>query len=511
MDSSKAAHEILAAAGGRDNIRDVTRCLTRLRLVVADDARVDRKALSRVEGVIQAVDAGGQLQVVLGAKVEQVYDAFLPLVGISDDASAALGGPAARDAADGGTASRTPDAGSTGDAQASTPTVSAHESLGNRALQVISKMFTPLIPAIAASGLIKGLLTAANLVAKQNGVDITGSDTYVLLFAASQVIFYFMPVFLGYTAAKALRCNEIIAMILGAFLCYPQVDKIIQDVGTATTIYGLPVVKMAWTIGDATRVFSYTESVIPILLAVAVLALLERGLRRVVPEILQIILVPGLSLAIMLPLVLSLLGPVGIVVGNAIQVVYNALVGFNAMLGGAVIGGLWGVLVIFGAHRALLPVGLNDVAVAGRQNLLAFAGAANFAQGGAALGVMLKTKSEELKGVAAAAVVSAVLVGITEPAIYGCNLRLKRPMVCAIAAGAAGGAIMGLGGVYGDAFANNGVLTVFTYASFGIAPFLFYLAGCAVAFFGAAAATFVAGFEDMDAEAEAARGPEALL
>lgn len=308
-----------------------------------------------------------------------------------------------------------------------------------------------------------------------------------------------MPVFLGYTAAKALKCNEIIAMVLGGFLCYPQVDALIQDTSTATVIFGLPVVKAAWTIGESTKVFSYTESVIPILLAVLVLMYVERFLKKYVPEILQIIVVPGVSLIVMLPLTLCLLGPVGIVIGNVIQVVYYALMNFNALLGGAVVGSLWGVLVIFGVHRALLPVGLNDVAVSGRQNLLAFAGAANFAQGGAALGVMLKTKNEQLKGVSASAVISAVLVGITEPAIYGCNLRFKRPMVCAIVAGAIGGAIMGAGGVYGDAFANNGVLTIFTYAAFGMTPFVFYLVGCLVAFVGACVATYVVGFEDLPA------------
>lgn len=369
--------------------------------------------------------------------------------------------------------------------------------LGDRILTTISKMFTPLIPAIAAAGLIKGLLTAVSLIFKQNGIDITANDTYVLLYAASQVIFYFMPVFLGYTAAKALKCNEIIAMVLGAFLCYPQVDSLIQDVSTSTSIFGVPVVKAAWTIGEATKVFSYTESVIPILLAVLVLVYVERFLKKYVSEILQIVVVPGASIIVMLPLTLCLLGPVGILVGNAIQAVYYALMNFNSTLGGAIVGGLWGVMVIFGAHRALLPIGLNDVATTGKQNLLAFAGAANFAQGGAALGVWLKTRSEKLKGVAASATISAVLVGITEPAIYGCNLRFKKPMVCAIITGALGGAIMGFGNVFGDAFANNGVLTIFTYAAFGITQFIFYLVGCAIAFFGAAAFTFFVGFEDV--------------
>ena len=199
MDPKKTAQEILDAVGGKDNIKDVSHCFTRLRLVLKDNSKADQDVVSHTEGVIQVVEAGGQFQVVLGAKVTKVYDEFLPLVGI-----AGSGEVPADDA----------------------PTVSdGNESLGNRILQTVSKMFTPLIPAIAAGGLIKGLLTAANLIAKQQGMDISTSDTYVLLYAASQVIFYFMPIFLGYTAAKALKCNEIIAMILGGFLCYPAVDK----------------------------------------------------------------------------------------------------------------------------------------------------------------------------------------------------------------------------------------------------------------------------------------------
>lgn len=477
MDPNKTAAEILENVGGKANIKDVSHCFTRLRLVLKDETLANKDVVEHIEGVIQVVIAGGQFQVVLGSKVTKVYDAILPMLGIE--------GSGEVEADD-------------GDAIA---VEKGKGDLGNRILQTVSKMFTPLIPAIAAAGLIKGLLTAAKLIFAQQGVDISANDTYTLLYAASQIIFYFMPVFLGYTAAKALKCNEIIAMVLGGFLCYPQVDALIQDVATQTTIFGLPVIKAAWTIGESTKVFSYTESVIPILLTVLVMMFLERALKKFIPEILQIILVPGLELIIMLPLTLCALGPVGIYVGNGIQAVYYAIMNFNAMLGGALVGGLWGVLVIFGAHRALLPVGLNDVAVSGRQNLLAFAGAANFAQGGAALGVMLKTKNADFKGIAASSVISAVLVGITEPAIYGCNLRLKRPMVCAIAFGAIGGAIMGLGGVYGDAFANNGVLTIFTYAAFGMTPFIFYLVGCAIAFFGAAAATYFIGFEDLPAKA----------
>ncbi|MGN1383089.1 MAG: beta-glucoside-specific PTS transporter subunit IIABC [Eubacterium sp.] len=465
MDIRKCAEDILKNIGGKENIKDLTHCFTRLRFVLKDRSKVDKETIEHTEGVIQVVEAGGQFQVVLGSKVEKVYNEISTMI----DLNALEGGEGKE-----------------------------KTNIGNLILQTVSKMFTPLIPAIAAAGLIKGLLTAAKLIAQNAwGVDISSDSTYVLLYAASQVIFYFMPIFLGYTAAKALKCNEIISMMVGAFLVYPDVDKLVQDVSTITKIFDIPIVKGSWTIGDSTKVFSYTESVIPILLCVFVLYWIEKFLKKYIPQILQIILVPGISLVVMIPLALCVLGPVGIYIGNGIQTVYYALMNFNAVLGGAVVGGLWGVLVIFGAHRALLPIGLNDVAVSGKQNLLAFAGAANFAQGGAALGVWIKTKNEEMKGVSASATISATLVGITEPAIYGCNLRLKRPMVAAIIAGAIGGGIMGAGGVYGDAFANNGVLTIFTYASFGLTKFAFYLAGIAIAFFGAAILTIILGFEDI--------------
>lgn len=371
---------------------------------------------------------------------------------------------------------------------------------GELILQKITEIFTPLIPAIAASGLIKGLLTAARILLERYGIDLAATDTYVILSAASQVIFYFMPIFLAMTCARAFRCNRVMAMVIGASLVYPQVDALIQNTESATAIFGLPVLKSAWQIGSSVKVFSYTESVIPIILAVLCMAVLERWLTRVVPEMVQLIAVPGLELIVILPLTLVVLGPVGIYVGNGIQFLYDGMMAFSTVLGGALVGGLWGVCVIFGAHRALLPIGLNDVAMNGQQNLLAFAGAANFAQGGAALGVMLKTRSREMKQIAASAALAASVVGVTEPAIYGCNLRLKKPMICAVVCGALGGAIMGIGNVYGDAFANNGVLTIFTYAAYGMAKFAFYLTGIGVAFFGAAILTYLAGFEELEAE-----------
>lgn len=467
MDFEKIAHDIIENVGGEDNISHVTHCMTRLRFVLKDDELADEDKLRTTETVISTVNKGGQYQVVIGNKVTKVYDKVVSQLGYEVDKEEKV------------------------------TIESTNEKFGNKILRMLSEIFTPIVPVIAAAGLIKGLLTATNMVAKNYGMDITTSDTYILLFAASQVIFYFMPIFLAYTTARTLKSNPFISMTLGAFLVYPQIESIMMDYTTTTTIFGLPVVKGAWGSGETLRVFSYVESVIPILISIIVLSFLEKALKKYIPEVVQIILVPGISLIAMVPVMLVVTGPIGIYAGNFIQTAYNSIISFNATLGGAMVGGLWGVLVVLGAHRALLPVGLNDVAILGRQNILAFAGAANFAQGGAVLGVMLKTKNKELKNVSLSAFISAVLVGITEPAIYGATLRLKRPMVAAVISGAIGGGIMGFGGVYGDAFANNGVLTIFTYAAFGAKIFAYYIIGCLVAFIGGIFLTFLFGFEDI--------------
>lgn len=459
MDYQSTAKAIIEKVGGKENIKEVTHCFTRLRFILKDAGKAEKDTIAKIEGVISVVEAGGQFQVVCGAKVEKIYDA------VEKELGTGFGGE--------------------GDTK---------QNLGLKIMQKISQIFTPLVPAIAASGLIKGLLAAC---AKIPGFDATNS-TYIILNTASNVIFYFMPIFLAYTASKALKTNKVVSMILGGFLCHPIIDAMMLDTATKSTIFSLPVVKMAFTIGESTKIFSYTESVIPILLAIVCLHYVEKVLNKVIPDILKLILVPGLSLIVMIPVLLVAVGPVGIYVGYAIQWLYTSLYSFSPILGGTIVGALWGVCVIFGAHRALLPIGLNDVALTGTNTLLCFAGSANFAQAGASLGVMLKTKNRELKQVAASASLSAWLVGITEPAIYGCNLRLKKPMICAIIAGGLGGAVMGIGRAINTGFANNGVLTIMSYYGEGTAlsQFIAYLLGISVAFIGACVLTYIVGFED---------------
>lgn len=452
MDYQAIAKEILKDVGGKNNIVDVTHCYTRLRFVLKDTKQANKEALLQTEGVISVVESGGQYQVVLGNKVAHVYNALEPLL-----------------------------------AQQLTTKTSTKEknSLGNRILNTVAAIFTPVVPAIAASGMLKGILAIAVMVANNfYQVDLKPLNTYIILSAASDALFYFMPVILGYSAAKVFKTNEYIAMVIGATLCYPTIVSLMTE-KSAVTLFGLHVTKA-----------NYVSTVIPIILAIFMLAYVQRFLEKVIPEVLKIIMVPTLSLLLMIPATLLLFGPIGIYLGDGVNWLYYYIMNFSPILLGGFIGGIWCVLVIFGAHRGLVPIGINDVARTGRQNLLAFAGAANFSQAGAAFGVFVRTKNKGLKAVAASATVTA-LFGITEPAIYGANLRLKKPMIYAVASGAAGGALMGWGGSYGTAFANQGLLTIPVYAEAGTKAFICYLLGCGIAFFGAFLLTIFLGFNDL--------------
>ena len=456
MDNHKVALQILNGVGGKENVSGLTHCFTRLRFVLKDEAKANKKEVSSIEGVIQVVEASGQFQVVLGNKVEAIYDEIIPMLGANADAQ--------------------------NDEQ------EEKVGIGTKILNMVTAIFTPTIPAIAASGMLKGILAIAAIIGlNMYHVDIKTFNTYIILNAASDALFYFMPVILAKSAAKVFKTNEYIAMTLGATLCYPTLVELMTG-KNAVTLFGIGITKA-----------NYVSSVVPIIIAVFVLAYVEKFVKKIMPDVLKIIMVPTLSLLIMVPATLMIFGPIGIYIGNAVNWAYHYIMNLSPILLGAFVGGIWCVLVIFGAHRAIIPIGINDVAKTGRQNLLAFAGAANFSQAGAALGVFLKTKNKNLKTVAASATVTA-LFGITEPAIYGANLRLKKPMVYAVISGALGGALMGWGGSYGNAFANQGVLTIPVYASAGTKAFICYILGCLIAFGGACILTVILGFNDLPSD-----------
>lgn len=463
MNYQQVAKDILINVGGKENVSRLTHCYTRLRFVLHDTGKANKEMLEKMDEVISVVESAGQFQVVIGNKVDEVYEHIMQQLGELSN-----------------TESRQTE----------------KTSIGNRILNTVTAIFTPIIPAIAASGMLKGILALAVMIATANwGIDIKGYNTYIILNAASNAVFYFFPIVIGYAAAKVFKTNELIAMVLAGTLCYPDIVTLMTG-EAAVTLFGINVTQA-----------NYTSTVIPIIIAVFVMAYVQRFFERITPEVLKIIMVPTFTLLVMVPATLIVFGPIGIYLGNFINWLYYVIMGVSPTLLGAFIGGIWCVLVIFGAHKAIVPIGINDVAQTGQQNLLAFAGAANFSQAGAAAGVFLKTKNKKLKTLAATSTVTA-LFGITEPAIYGVNLRLKKPMIYAVISGALGGALMGWGGSYGTAFANQGILTIPVYVEAGTKAFLCYVIGIAIAFFGAAAMTILFGFNDVPEEGNVDDAPK---
>ena len=476
MNFNKIAKEILVNVGNVENIKEVIHCYTRLRFTLIDNNKVNKENLQKIEGVLTVQESMDQLQVVIGSTVDKVYKELIVLMNNKE---------LSNEVKNNSNESNNEANKSIKKDKQSSNSKNKIGNLFNKALSTMSKIFAPVVPALAGSGMIKGILAVLSMYyMNKHGVDIKTNDTYVIFNAASDAVFYFFPIILAFTAAKVFKASEIISMVLGASLCYPGIVALMAE-ERAISLFGIVVTKA-----------TYTSSVIPIIISVWVLSYVERFLNKVMPEV---IMVPTFTLLIMVPATLLLFGPIGIYIGNGVNLLYQQLMSFSPILCGAFIGGLWCVLVIFGAHKAIIPIAINDVAMTGRQNLLAFAGAANFSQAGAAMGVFLKSKNKSLKTVALSGSITA-LFGITEPAIYGANLRLKKPMICAVICGAIGGAVMGYGGAFGIAFANQGLLTIPVYAEAGVRGFLSYLIGIAIAFFGSAILTYIVGFEDIKEE-----------
>lgn len=453
------AKEIVNLIGGKENISSVTHCVTRLRFILKDNAKADKERLEKLDGVITIIESIGQFQVVVGNKVNDVYDAVVELIGEIEEPT-------------------------------SVPSKESNRNLFNRALQTFSSIFTPIIPVLAGSGMIKGILAIIALISiSKFGYDFKSTDTYQILYGASDAIFYFMPIILGFTSAKTFKANPYVGMIIGGTLVYPSIVSMLAAEKTVTLL-GLTVTKA-----------TYSSSVIPIIIAVFILSYVERFLKKYIPEVIKLIVVPAFSMLIMIPATLLLFGPIGIYLGDIISAGYKGLVDFSPALSGAFIGGMWCIFVIFGAHRAIVPIGLNDIATTGRQTLFAFTTAANLSQAGAALGVFFKTKDKNLKTISMSASITA-LCGITEPAVYGVNLRFKKPMIFAVISGALGGAVIGWGGSYGTTFANQGILTLAVYAEPGMNLFLLFIIGLLISFVGAAVLTYFFGYKDSKEEVD---------
>lgn len=446
MSDSALARTVLDLVGGANNVTSVTHCVTRLRFDLKDEAAAKKAELEKTPGVLGVVQAGGQYQVVIGNRVPDVYAALAPMV-------------------DGGGATRR-----------STAEPTRKSNPATAVLNTIAQLFTPIVPALAGGGIIKGLLV---LAVSLGWMDKT-TGTYTILNTAADAVFYFIPVLLAYTTAKYFKVDIPVALVIAGSLLLPSLVTYFGD-NPQTDFFGIPVFGA-----------NYASSVIPIILAVWIASFLQRGLNRVLPGPVRLVITPAIVLAVMVPLTLIVFGPVGTLVGKAIGSGFTWLTELSPLVAGIIFGGTYPLLVMFGLHRALVPVGIAEVARTGQTALWAFTGPSNFADAGASAAVGIITKNKATRSVAFAASLTA-LCGITEPALYGVNLVFKRPMIGVLLGGAVGGAIAGIGGAHAYAVAIPSVLTIPAFIGAG---FVSYLIAIAVAFIIAFVLTLVLGIKE---------------
>ncbi|MEN4779833.1 PTS beta-glucoside transporter subunit IIABC [Pantoea agglomerans] len=414
MEYHTLAQDILSHIGGRENIVSLVHCATRLRFKLKDNHKADAEGLKKNPGVIMVVESGGQFQVVIGNHVHDVWQAVRSEAGLADELSAATEGE------------------KTGG------------NVFNHLIDIVSGIFTPFIGILAASGILKGLLALA-VVCGWLSVE---SGTYKIWFAASDALFFFFPLVLGYTAGKKFGGNPFITMVIGGALTHPTMIVAFnasQQSGEMTDAFlGIPV---TW--------FNYSASVIPIILAAWVSCWLEKQSSQRLPASMKNFFAPLICLSVTVPLTFLVIGPLATGLSQILANGYQWIYALAPWLAGAALGALWQVCVIFGLHWGLVPLMINNLAVLGHDSMLPMLLPAVMGQVGAALGVFLRSRDARQKMLAGSSVTAGIF-GITEPAVYGVNLPLRRPFIFGCVAGAIGGAIVGLSSthVYSFGFAN---------------------------------------------------------
>ena len=417
MEYKALAQDILNRVGGKENIVSLVHCATRLRFKLKDNGKADAEGLKANPGVIMVVESGGQFQVVIGNHVHDVWQAVRQEAGLSDD---------------------------------SEPTAESVEkgSLLGQIIDVVSGIFTPFIGVLAASGILKGMLALAVVC----GWLTPQQGTYKIWFAASDALFFFFPLFLGYTAGKKFGGNPFVSMVIGGALTPPlmiQAFEASQAPGAAVEHFlGIPV-----------TFINYSSSVIPIILASWVCCWLERKSNALLPSSMKNFFTPAICLAVVVPLTFLLIGPLATWLSHLLAQGYQIIYAVAPWLAGAAMGALWQVCVIFGLHWGLIPLMINNLTVLGHDSMLPMLLPAVMGQVGAVLGILLKTRDARQKVLAGSAF-SAGIFGITEPAIYGLTLPLRRPFIFGCVAGAIGGAIVGFSNAHVYSFGFGNIFTV---------------------------------------------------
>lgn len=410
------AKDIIDHIGGKENITTVKHCVTRLRFNLKDENKADTNYLQQRDGIVTVVKAGGQYQVVIGNHVPDVYEEVLKVGGLAD------GGSLDIDEGDG-----------------------AKGNLFDRFIDVVSSLFQPFLGPLAAAGILKGItaLLAASGMEATNGI-------YVVMNALGDGLFQYLPIILAVTAAKKFKMNVYTAIAIAGALVYPGLSDLVAG---ASKIFG-----MTLTIPTG----GYYNTVLPVILAIWVASHIEKFMRKIAPDVVKMFLVPLVTILVTVPLTFFLVGPIANTASNWIGVGFQAVYNFSPIIYGAVLGGMWQILVMFGLHWGLVPIVIMDIAQNGHSVFLTAAVLPCFTQVGVLAAIWLKTKESKVKRGAMPALISGIF-GVTEPAIYGYTLPMKTPFVVSCIVSAIVGVYLSIFNVTSYAMGGMGI---FLYPSY---------------------------------------------
>nr|WP_297283660.1 glucose PTS transporter subunit IIA [uncultured Agathobaculum sp.] len=422
----KEAKELLALVGGKENVNQLVHCATRLRFELKDETLAQKKEIEAKPYVLSVVISGGQYQIVIGPKVTEYFAALMQLLNLDESKKSNEG----------------------------------KQKLS--LLKVISGAFSPLIPLLAGAGMIKALL----MVLVEFGLLSDASSTYAILSAAGNSVFYFMPIFLGITLSKQFGGNMYVGGAIGAALLEPSFTSLIGQEGV--NFLGISVVPV-----------DYATTVFPIFIISFVYAFLDKQLRKIVKQELQMFLVPMICLLVLVPMAILVFGPFGTTIGNLVSSFISMLFDFNNLLAGLVLGATYPFLTILGLHWGFTPITLQNLSQFGGDVLEGAAVCCVYAEIGIAIGAYLKgRKGSKIREIAGPTILTGFLAGVTEPILYGIVMRYKRLMAIVAIAGGIGGAINGLCHVTMNAYVFHNLFSV---AMMTYSPFVPFLIGCAAA------------------------------
>jgi len=454
MQHEKLVSNILKNIGGKENVRSVTHCVTRLRFKLKDESKANTDVLKDLDGVVTVVQSGGQYQVVIGNHVPDVFKAL-----------AVAGGFGGDDDADEGTETK---------------------GILNKFIDIVSGVFAPTLAVLAAGGMIKGV----NALLMAFGILTPDSGTYLIIQATGDAYFYFMPVFLGYTSAKKFKLNPFVGIALGATLLHPMLQGAMSGEPLQVLFQGTLIESPVYIkfMGMPVLLMNYSSTVLPIIITTYFASKVQNGFDKVISPVVKTFLVPFFTLLTVVPAALIVIGPITTWTANILGAAILSTLQVSPILAGAVLGGVWQVLVIFGLHWGVIPAMINDIMVNGFGSISPLMFGASFAQTGVVLAILLRTKSNKLKNIALPAFISGIF-GVTEAAIYGVTLPRKKPFYISCAVASVGGALAG--------FLNSKVFMMGGMGVFALPSYVHPTEGFTFNFWGAIitiAVSFALGF-----------------